>query len=244
MNPSTLVRSIPSGRAPERLPPQIGPSFPAGYAAAFGTAQNALTRFRSTVRGAGVLADRLGDDLLLSLSGAAVRNVPTGMDFLSYIDQTVHRVLKDIQPPPTGHMVTIPSLRGTVVFTVRNGTRYQTKIVVRLVPHGQLTLPRGDQITVVLQPGETHLVQMPVQAQTTGRFPVTVQILAPQGGLIAESQMIVRSTAYNRLALFVTAGAVVFLLVWWGRRFLPHKPPQEEAPAPEGPQDASARDTP
>jgi hypothetical protein len=62
---------------------------------------------------------------------------------------------------------------------------------------------------------------MTVQAQTTGRFPMTVQILAPEGGLIAQSQMIVRSTAYNRVALVVTAGAVLFLLVWWGRRFLP-----------------------
>jgi hypothetical protein len=33
--------------------------------------------------------------------------------------------------------------------------------------------------------------------------------------------MIVRSTAFNRVALFVTAGALLFLLAWWGRRFLP-----------------------
>jgi hypothetical protein len=247
MNPSVLVRSIPTQRTPVKLAPEIGPSFPPGYAASFGTAQEALTRFRTTVRGATVLADRLADDLLLSLSGAAVRNVPVGTDFLSYVNDSVHHVLKDIQAPPTGHMVTIPSLRGTVVFTVKNGTRYQTKIVVRLVPHGQLTLPKGDQLTVILQPGETHLVQMPVQAQTTGRFPITVQILAPQGGLIAQSQLIVRSTAYNRLALFVTAGAVVFLLVWWGRRFLPHKPAQDqdESTAPEeDSQDAAAQETP
>ena len=64
---------------------------------------------------------------------------------------------------------------------------------------------------------------MTVQAQTTGRFPITVQILAPQGGLITQSQLIVRSTAYNRVALVVTAGAVLFLLVWWGRRFLPRR---------------------
>ena len=194
------------------------------------------------MRGADALAERLGNDLLLSLSGTAVRNVPVGEDFLSYVDGTVRHVLKDIQPPPTGHMVTIPSLRGTVVFTVKNGTRYQTKIVVKLVPHGQLTLPEGDQITEVLQPGESRLVQMAVQAQTTGRFPITVQILAPEGGLIAQSQLIVRSTAYNRLALFVTAGAVLFLLLWWGRRFLPHAPsPQRRSrrrtPRPRKPRD-------
>jgi hypothetical protein len=235
MNPTELVRSIQTDRTPVRLTPQSASTFPAGYAGRFGAARDAVARFKSTVQGADALAERLGNDLLLSLSGTAARNVPIGEDFLSYVDGTVARVLKDIQPPPTGHMVTIPSLRGTVVFTVKNGTRYQTKIVVKLIPHGQLTLPEGDRITEVLHPGESRLVQMVVQAQTTGRFPVTVQILAPQGGLIAQSQLIVRSTAYNRLALFVTAGAVLFLLLWWGRRFLPRKgsppdePPQEAA---------------
>ena len=64
---------------------------------------------------------------------------------------------------------------------------------------------------------------MDVEAQATGRFPLTVQILAPEGGLIAQSQMIVRSTAYNRVALVVTLGAALFLLAWWGRRFLPRR---------------------
>jgi hypothetical protein len=240
MNPTGLVRSVSTDRSPVRLTPQAGPTFPAGYAGRFGAARDAVARFKSTVRGADPLAERLGNDLLLSLSGGAVRNVPIGEDFLSYVDDTVAHVLKGIQPPPTGHMVTIPSLRGTVVFTVKNTTRYQAKIVVKLVPHGQLTLPEGDQITEVLQPGESRLVQMAVQAQTTGRFPVTVQILAPHGGLIGQSQLIVRSTAYNRLALFVTAGAVLFLLLWWGRRFLPRR----TAPHDASPEEAPARDAP
>jgi hypothetical protein len=71
-----------------------------------------------------------------------------------------------------------------------------------------------------------------------------VQILSPQGGMIAQSQLIVRSTAYNRLALFVTAGAVVFLLLWWGRRFLPHASPRREEPTAEPREDAAARETP
>jgi hypothetical protein len=122
-------------------------------------------------------------------------------------------------------MVTLPSLRGTVPFTVTNDARYSMKTVIRLVPHGQLTLPNGDRTTIVLRPGESRLVRMTIQAQTTGRFPITVQILAPQGGLIAQSQIIVRSTQYNRVALLVTAGAVLFLLLWWGRRFLPRRTP-------------------
>jgi hypothetical protein len=35
--------------------------------------------------------------------------------------------------------------------------------------------------------------------------------------------VVVRSTAYNRVALFLTVGAALFLLLWWGRRLLPRK---------------------
>jgi hypothetical protein len=219
--PSQLARAIPSDRPAVRLAPRSAPGFPAGYADRFGDARDALARFRSSVRGAQMVGDRLSTDLLLALGGTAVRDVPVGEEFLSHVTGTVRQAFQGLRPPPSGTMVTLPSLRGTVVFRVINNARYAMKTVVRLVPHGQLTLPTGDRTTVFLQPGESTLVSMTVQAQTTGRFPITVQILAPQGGLITQSQLIVRSTAYNRLAVVVTAGAVLFLLVWWGRRFLP-----------------------
>jgi hypothetical protein len=31
---------------------------------------------------------------------------------------------------------------------------------------------------------------------------------------------VVRSTAYNRVALVITTGAALFLALWWGRRLL------------------------
>jgi hypothetical protein len=221
MTPVDLVRSGPNDNGASRLSAQTSPAFPPGYAARFEGARDALTRFRSAVRGADALGARLNTNLQLSIGGAAVRDVPTGEEFLFSVNSTVRHVFQDVHPPPSGSMVTLPSRRGKVPFAVTNGSPYPMKVVVKLVPHGQLTLPYGNRTTVVLRPGESRVVQMTVQAQTTGRFPMTVQVLAPEGGLIAQSQMIVRSTAYNRVALVVTAGAVLFLLVWWGRRFLP-----------------------
>ena len=43
------------------------------------------------------------------------------------------------------------------------------------------------------------------------------------GDTIAEATMVIRSTAYNRVALIFTIGAALFLLLWWGRRFLPRR---------------------
>jgi hypothetical protein len=175
------------------------------------------------VLGAKPLADRLGLNLLLSLSGGAVQSLPTGRGFLQWDSSTIERTLSGLKPPPTGQTVTLLELRGSVYFTVRNEAPYRMKAVVRLVPHGQLMVPRGDETVLFLKPGESRLVRMDVEAEATGRFPLTVQILAPEGGLIAQSQMIVRSTVYNRVALVVTLGAALFLLAWWGRRFLPRR---------------------
>jgi hypothetical protein len=41
--------------------------------------------------------------------------------------------------------------------------------------------------------------------------------------VIGESTLIVRSTRYNRIALIITIGAALVLLLAWARRFLPRR---------------------
>lgn len=220
---SNLVATVRPPSAPAHLEPETFLSFPASYRAQYEQVKGELLQFSSSVLGAKPLADRLGLNLLLSLSGGAVQSLPTGRGFLQWDSSTIERTLSGLKPPPTGQTVTLLELRGSVYFTVRNEAPYRMKAVVRLVPHGQLMVPRGDETVLFLKPGESRLVRMDVEAEATGRFPLTVQILAPEGGLIAQSQMIVRSTVYNRVALVVTLGAALFLLAWWGRRFLPRR---------------------
>jgi hypothetical protein len=52
---------------------------------------------------------------------------------------------------------------------------------------------------------------------------VQIQLLTPDGQtqLGPPAQLIVRSTAYNRVALVLTIGAALVLLALWGRRFMP-----------------------
>jgi len=54
-----------------------------------------------------------------------------------------------------------------------------------------------------------------------GRFEVHVLMVSPSGRLIGETEIVVRSTAYNRIALLITIGAALVLLLLWGRRFVP-----------------------
>ncbi|HXY73023.1 MAG TPA: hypothetical protein VEM41_10795, partial [Actinomycetota bacterium] len=91
------------------------------------------------------------------------------------------------------------------------------------VSASQLTFPHGNRRTITIAAHGSQFLSFAVQTKTTGRFPVSVQIFTRAGRQIAETQMIVRSTAYNLVALVVTLGAALFLLAWWGRRFLPRR---------------------
>ena len=71
--------------------------------------------------------------------------------------------------------------------------------------------------------GRSRPLLFHVRAKTTGRFPVQVQIRTPSGHPLRATQLVVRSTAYNLVALVITIGAAVFLLAWWARRFVPRK---------------------
>jgi hypothetical protein len=92
-------------------------------------------------------------------------------------------------------------------------------VSVRLVSTRLSFLPADTQ-SIQLN-GDSASLLFHVQARTTGRFPVQVQILTPNGVELTHDELIVRSTAYNLIALIITIGAALFLLAWWGRRFLP-----------------------
>jgi hypothetical protein len=52
-------------------------------------------------------------------------------------------------------------------------------------------------------------------------------MVSPSGRMIGEATLVVRSTAYNRIALLITIGAALVLLLVWARRFAPGRPRSE-----------------
>ncbi len=73
--------------------------------------------------------------------------------------------------------------------------------------------PRGTGDPVELAPGETETLRLQASLRSTGRFEVHVLMVSPSGRLIGETTLVVRSTAYNRIALLITIGAALVLLL-------------------------------
>jgi hypothetical protein len=79
-----------------------------------------------------------------------------------------------------------------------------------------------------------------VTPNTTGRFGVQVFVRTPSGKQVNSALLIVRSTAYNRIALLITIGALVVLLALWARRALATRRAPRSEPATEPERESTA----
>ena len=59
-----------------------------------------------------------------------------------------------------------------------------------------------------------------VKARTSGDTGLNIVVVSPDGTLpIANTLLTVRSTAASGVGIVLSAGAALFLVVWWGRDF-------------------------
>ena len=219
---ASLVRE--PGRA--ELPSATYPGLSSGLVAALLRARGALDLFLATARGETALLERMRSDLLRVEGGTMISDPALGLTYIESVRRRIGAVYRQVSPPASGSIVTLTSQRGAIPLTLRNDNAFSLLIAVRLVADRRMSFPNGSRQTLTLPAHRPTRFLLDVRAATTGRFPVTLQILPPvpcADCTIAETQLIVRSTAYNRVALLVTIGAALFLFGWWGRRFLPRR---------------------
>jgi hypothetical protein len=163
------------------------------------------------------LLDQLRRGLLLAQSRYLAGHEVDRLSLIGSVRTAVATELDKIHPPRASS-ITLTSQGGIIPVTLRNDAGYPVRV--------QLTL-RSTRLRFVGGPSREVRLERPVQqfvfpvrAQTTGRFPVRVELETPDGVPIGSSRIVVRSTAYNRVALVITTGAALFLALWWGRRLL------------------------
>jgi hypothetical protein len=187
-------------------------------------AHRALGQFRHVAQAAGQLVEQLDIDLLLSESGTSVGNPALGAQFAAEVQRVIAATYSRVRITST--LFTLASKSGEIPVTVQNDSPYPFTAQIRLVADRRLVFVGGSSRSVTLPKRAREVFTFNVRAQTTGRFPVKVQVQTsntPAAQTIAETNMVVRSTAYNRVALLLTIGAALFLMAWWGRRFIPRR---------------------
>lgn len=183
-------------------------------------ARRRIDIYRSMVVDQSTDPDRLDTYLLLAESSDFLISPTAGLAFIRAVRDQLSAVFGAVRPD-TGQVVTLTARSGSrIPVHVTNEGDRALRVKVQLVSQHLLSSPSD---TVVLEPSATRTLFFDVDLKTNGRFPVQVQVESPSGRVIGESTLIVRSTRYNRIALVITIGAALVLLLAWARRFLPRR---------------------
>ena len=107
----------------------------------------------------------------------------------------------------------------SIPVTIQNNNDVPITVTVRLVSGKLTSPPTSEELTV--EPGATEFVRIPVRARSSGRFPVTAQLLAPGTKTVIGKKAVinVRVGRLTGLGIVFTFAAGLVLLSWWGQHF-------------------------
>jgi hypothetical protein len=172
-----------------------------------------LDAFNTILEPANPLYDRMERTLLAAQSSALRPRQRT-----AYLDGVRNQVDEEIRGlrMPSDRTITLTAREGELPVTIRHTSGYPVRVVLRL-ESDSLLFPGGDRRVIELaRPNATE--RFKVRARASGSFPLRVRLESPDGELVlAESRFTVRSTAASGVGIALSAGAALFLLVWWAR---------------------------
>jgi Family of unknown function (DUF6049) len=215
-----FVEDFPSTETLALANPSFRP-FPPAYVVALKQARRRLQTLRSMLPDTSIEPERLETMLLLAEARQFLTSTEDGLAFIASVRNSVKEAVDGLSLD-TVSTVALSSDSGGIPVTVSNAGQRSLSVLIQLVAPQLRNAPSE---RVQLGPGQSETVRLEAQLRSTGRFPVQVRMTAPdgRGRPIEVNRLIVRSTAYNRIALLITIGAALMLVAVWARRFLPRR---------------------
>lgn len=182
--------------------------------------------------------DRLGTNLLVAEDQRWWLD-PTQIDRgLAYAIESESEIEEEFgKITISGPDTTLTSQRSAIEVNVFNETTYPVTIDVDFEA-SRPEVMRIDETNsealqdIVVQPGSAPAIKVDAIADTSGFFQVKASVESPDEGREINSQFLtVRSTNFNRIALGLTLGALVFLILFYLWRFIRRRRARIEVPA-------------
>jgi len=171
----------------------------------------------SLLPGDTAVADELTQDLLYAESGSYVADPTAGRAWIDAVDARTEAVFARTVPAPAQEF-TLASGTTTIPLLMPGSTGAPLQVSIEL-QSAQLRFPDGAERTVTID-GEDQFVTFRVQATGAGQGSVRVRVRAPNGRVLSETTFVVRSTAFNRVAIAITLAAALALVALWVRRLV------------------------
>ena len=135
-----------------------------------------------------------------------------------YLEGAGRQLVKNITSKvrgPKGQRVTLTSRRASIPISLLNATGRPLQVRVRLESDQLRFLDGAERFVTLASQNTTERFR--VESRTTGAFPLEITVTSPDGSLkINSSELTIRSTVVSGVGAVLTAGAGLFLLVWWG----------------------------
>jgi hypothetical protein len=121
----------------------------------------------------------------------------------------------------------LTSREATVPLTLVNGRATNVDVTLALesdkldfvAPGAGPAMTGATTMDLTLAPGRTP-VMVPVVARASGDFPLLITVRSPDGRLdVATTRLTVRSTFPSGVGFLLSAGAGLFLALWWARHW-------------------------
>jgi hypothetical protein len=211
-----LVSRVPPTYTAELLAPSTG-FFTTDYVAAIRDERHRIDALTSLLPGDAGVADQLTQDLLYAEAGSYVSDPTAGHMWIDAVDARTQAVFARTLPKPD-QVFTLASGNTRIPLLMPGSDGPPLQVTIEL-ESAQLRFPDGAERTVTIGAND-QIVTFPVEATGAGQGSVRVRVLAPNGRELSETNFVVRSTAFNRVAVAITFAAALGLVVLWVRRLV------------------------
>jgi hypothetical protein len=212
-----LVSRIPPVGTTELLTPSSA-FFSDPYVESIRQERRRIDALRSAVPSEPSLPDDLAEDLLYAEAGAYVGNEYAGRAWTDAVQAATERVFARAAPAPNQDF-TLASGNTTIPLRIPGSEGPALAVRIELQSSAQLRFPDGAVRETTIT-GEDRIVTFQVEATGAGQVPVRVLVRAPNGLVLSETNLVVRSTAFNRVAIGITVVAALALIALWLRRLM------------------------
>jgi hypothetical protein len=155
-------------------------------------------------------------DLILESEASAV-TASQRVAYLATIQEKANS-LSSLVSLPFGRTITVTSLQAKIPISIISNARLPLRAELR-VTSPDLGFPRGHTWPVTLYP-RTNIVTIDLSARESGDFPLAVTLATRTGFVVQSGEITIRSTAISGVAVGLSIGAALFLVVWWSRSIL------------------------
>jgi hypothetical protein len=138
-----------------------------------------------------------------------------GADMLSAGVAGAVRTLRDGIRVVASRSVSLTSKHGKVPVTLENNTAFTITVILSLASTDHSRLRSATKVTLTVPPLQKEQVEVEVNAEGAGTFPVDIQILTPLGRPLSAGppvRVLVKSTVFGVIAVAITGGSLTVLV--------------------------------